>query len=48
MNDLYKQYFDEMQRINQQWINLFWKPPFATAATAQQQKQKEEEEKEKK
>ena len=41
--ELYKQYFDEMQRINQQWINLFWKPPFATAI-AQQQKQEEKRE----
>jgi hypothetical protein len=26
MNQLYKQHFDEMQRVNQQWFNLFWRP----------------------
>jgi hypothetical protein len=26
MNQLYKQHFEDMQRVNQQWLNLFWKP----------------------
>lgn len=26
MNELYKQHSEEMQRANQQWFNLFWKP----------------------
>jgi hypothetical protein len=21
-----KQYFEDMQRVNQQWFNLFWRP----------------------
>jgi hypothetical protein len=26
MNQLYKQHFEDMQKVNQQWLNLFWKP----------------------
>jgi len=26
MNQLYKQHFEDMQRMNQQWFNLFWRP----------------------
>ena len=26
MNQLNKQHFEDMQRINQQWLNLFWRP----------------------
>jgi hypothetical protein len=26
MNQLYKQHFEDMQRVNQQWFNLLWNP----------------------
>jgi hypothetical protein len=38
MNQLYKQHFEDIQRVNQQWFNLFIKPFMG------QQDQEEEEE----
>jgi hypothetical protein len=45
MNQLYKQHSEEMQRANQQWFNLFWKP-FTGQQKDQEQKQEQEQEKE--
>jgi len=41
MNELYRQYFGDMQRMNQQWFNLFWKP--FMGQQKQEQEKKEEE-----
>jgi hypothetical protein len=41
MNQLYKQHFEDMQRMNQQWFNLFWRP----FIIGQQQEQQEQEKK---
>jgi hypothetical protein len=38
MNQLYRQQFEEMQKMNQQWFNLFWRP-----FMSQQEKEAEEE-----
>jgi hypothetical protein len=45
MNQLYKQHFEDMQRMNQQWFNLFWRP---FMGQQQQQEQEREEEDKKK
>jgi hypothetical protein len=42
MNQLYKQHFEDMQRMNQQWFNLFWRP-FMGQQQKQEQENKEEE-----
>ena len=39
MNQLYKQHFEDMQRVNQQWFNLSWRP-----FMGQQQRQQEQKE----
>ena len=26
INQLYKQHFEDMERMNQQWLDSFWKP----------------------
>ncbi|MFL6423749.1 MAG: hypothetical protein ACJ71R_09170, partial [Nitrososphaeraceae archaeon] len=31
MNQLYKQHFEDMQRMNQQWFNLFWRPSWVNS-----------------
>jgi hypothetical protein len=36
-NQLYKQHFEDMQRMNQQWFNFFWRP-----FMAEQQQQEEQ------
>jgi hypothetical protein len=37
MNQLYKQHFEDMQNMNQQWFNLLWRP--FTRRIEQQQEQ---------
>jgi hypothetical protein len=44
MNQVSKQHFEDMQRINQQWLNLFWRP----FIIGQQQQQENKQEGEKK
>ncbi|MFL6390806.1 MAG: hypothetical protein ACJ71E_01970 [Nitrososphaeraceae archaeon] len=48
MNQLYKQHFEDMQRMNQQWFNLFWRPFMGQQQQKQEQKQEKEEEEDKK
>jgi hypothetical protein len=45
VNQLYKQHFEDMQKANQQWLNLFWKP-FIGEKQQQQEKEKEKEKEE--
>ena len=37
MNQLYKQHFEDMQRVNQQWFNLFWRPSMGEQQQPQQE-----------
>jgi hypothetical protein len=37
MNQLYKQHFEGMQRVNQQWSNLFWRPSMGEQQQPQQE-----------
>jgi hypothetical protein len=48
MNQLYKQHFEDMQRMKQQWFNLFWRPFMGQQQQKQEQKQEKEEEEDKK
>ncbi|MFL6456912.1 MAG: hypothetical protein ACJ71G_08085 [Nitrososphaeraceae archaeon] len=42
MNQLYKQHFENMQKVNQQWFNLFWSPFMGKQQPPQKQEKKEE------
>ena len=42
MNQLNKQHFEDIQRMNQQWLNLFWRP-FTIGQQQQQEQEKKEE-----
>jgi len=42
MNQLYKQHFENMQRANQQWLNLFWSPFMEQQQQDQEQERAEE------
>ena len=43
MSHLYKQHFEDMQRMNQQWLNLFWRPLMGQQQQYQEQKKKKNE-----
>jgi hypothetical protein len=38
---LYKQYSEDMQRVNQQWSNLFWKTSIGQHSERQERKQEQ-------
>jgi hypothetical protein len=44
MNQLYKQHFEDMQRMNQQWLNLFWRPLMRQQEQYQEQKREKKNE----
>ena len=37
ISQLYKQHFEDMQKVKQEWFNLFWRP-----LVSQQQEQEQE------
>jgi hypothetical protein len=41
MNQLYKQHFEDMLRISQQWFNLFWRPFMGQQQQPEQEKKEE-------
>jgi hypothetical protein len=41
MNQLYKQHLEDMQRMNQQWFNLFLRPFIGQQGQHQEQKKKQ-------
>ena len=43
MNQLYKQHFEDMQRVNQQWFNLLWRPFMGKQKEEQRQEQESKE-----
>ena len=43
LNQLYKQHFEDVQRINQQWLNFFWRPFMGQQQQEQVQEKKEDE-----
>jgi hypothetical protein len=44
MIKLYKQHFEDMQRMNQQWLNLFWRPLMRQQEQYQEQKREKKNE----
>ena len=43
MHQLHKQYSEDMQRVNQQWSNLFWKTSIGQQSERHEQKQEQQE-----